>query len=112
MALENQFMVQLSSDVCVCALIVAILFLSMFPLIVIARTQIHRQTGMNMNRNEKTKTTKTATAVTHSIQGKAAEKQVFKFIERHYYSLIRLGSRFCIPVFLHAHSQKNAAMSA
>lgn len=57
----------------------------------------------------KTTTTTATTTTTHSIQGKAAMKQVFKFIVRHYYSLIRLKLLvlfLSVVLFLHAHSSK------
>lgn len=97
--------------VCVCALIVAILFLFLsFPAL-----QTH--TGkMGCTWKEKTKITKTTTTApttaTHSIQGKAAQKQVFKFIVRHHYSLIRLGSGFCFFGFIFACSLQKNVMSA
>lgn len=77
-------------------------------------------TWKEKKRKEKTEITKTttittttaSTTATHSIQGKTATKQVFKFTVRHYYSLIRLGSWFCFFICIFACSLQKNVMSA
>lgn len=97
--------------VCVCFDCCYIVFVSLFP------HCTHTHTGeMGCTWKEKTKitttTTASSTAATHSIQGEAAKKQVFKFIVRHYYSLIRLGAGFCFLIFIFACSLQKNVMSA